>query len=419
VTAGLLALLAALAVAPGTALGGEEPAPAGVAFEPGTPPFADVLAKAKAEGKPAFLDFATEWCGWCKRLEADVFSRPEVGKVMRGFVAVHVDAEKGEGPALAKRFGVRGFPTLVVVDASGDEVDRIVGYLAAEPFTAEARRILSGEGTIPALRKRVADAPDDLAAGIALGAKVAVGNPEEAARLFEELAGRAKDADRPTQGRVRLEHAAALLAARRTEEAVRAAETLVQEFPDTPAAAEAAARVGRAFLSADPRRALTFLDAARGLAKEPAERRLVETLALQVHRTAAAAALRRQALAAGDDPMALNEVAWAAFEQKLAVRDAVGWARRAVDASKRDPMVLDTLANLLFLEGAREEAVALEGEAVEKAEGELRGELSVVLARMRAEVEARAAAKAAPAKRPAPAPSAPPVDEKPADGASR
>jgi hypothetical protein len=36
-------------------------APAGARFEPGAPPFAEVLAKAKAEGKLVFLDFFTEW----------------------------------------------------------------------------------------------------------------------------------------------------------------------------------------------------------------------------------------------------------------------------------------------------------------------------------------------------------------------
>src|ERR1043166_2696010 len=78
----------------------------GVAFEPGTPAFADVLAKAKTTGRPAFIDFSTTWCGWCKKLDKDVYTQPAVGEVMKGLVNVHVDAEKGEGVELAKRFGV-------------------------------------------------------------------------------------------------------------------------------------------------------------------------------------------------------------------------------------------------------------------------------------------------------------------------
>jgi hypothetical protein len=57
-----------LALLLGTALAALPPRPAfaeeaagGVAFEPSGTPFADVLAKAKAEGKPVFMDFFTEW----------------------------------------------------------------------------------------------------------------------------------------------------------------------------------------------------------------------------------------------------------------------------------------------------------------------------------------------------------------------
>ncbi len=171
-----LVVAAALAVAVGSpcvARAGDDAKPhAGVAFEPGTPPFADVLAKAKAEQKLVFVDFATEWCGWCKRLDKDTFSQASVAEAMKGFVAVHVDAEKGEGVALAKKYGARGFPTLVIVDAAGDEVDRIVGYLPPDKFVPEIARIARGEGTLPALRKQVADHPDDLGLALDLADKL-------------------------------------------------------------------------------------------------------------------------------------------------------------------------------------------------------------------------------------------------------
>src|SRR5437867_228320 len=104
----------AIAIA-SVALADDVPAPpaapaAGVAFEPGAPAFADVLAKAKAQGKPVFVDFTTDWCGWCKKLDKDTYSQPSVAEAMKAFVNVRIDAEKGEGPALAKRFFVHGFP---------------------------------------------------------------------------------------------------------------------------------------------------------------------------------------------------------------------------------------------------------------------------------------------------------------------
>src|SRR5687767_10944887 len=116
---------------------------AGVAFEPGPPAFADVLAKAKAEGKPIFLDFDAKGCGWCRKLEKETFSQGSVGDAMRAFINVHIDVEEGEGEELAKRFNVHGYPTLVVLDSSGAEVDRIGGYMPPEPFVKEIRRIQS------------------------------------------------------------------------------------------------------------------------------------------------------------------------------------------------------------------------------------------------------------------------------------
>jgi thiol:disulfide interchange protein len=122
------------------------PAPSSVEFEPGTPKFADVLAKARAANKPAFLDFSTEWCVWCRRLEQDTFSQPSVAQLMTAFVNVQIDAEKGEGPSIASRYGVVRFPTLVVVDAAGTEVGRVDGYKTPEQFTPEIRAILAGIG---------------------------------------------------------------------------------------------------------------------------------------------------------------------------------------------------------------------------------------------------------------------------------
>ena len=62
-----------------------------------------------------------------------------------------IDAEKGEGIELAKRFGVRGFPTIVFANQKGEEVDRIVGYRGPEEFLNQLERITSGKNTLPIL----------------------------------------------------------------------------------------------------------------------------------------------------------------------------------------------------------------------------------------------------------------------------
>ena len=62
-----------------------------------------------------------------------------------------IDAEKGEGIELAKQFGVRGFPTIIIANENGQEVDRIVGYMPPEPFLEKLNQIKNGINTLPTL----------------------------------------------------------------------------------------------------------------------------------------------------------------------------------------------------------------------------------------------------------------------------
>src|SRR5262245_60235447 len=92
---------------------------------------------------------------------------------MAAFVNAHVNASRGhdEGMALAEKYGIHGYPTLLVVDEKGEEIDRIVGFRPPEKFLPEVARILRGEGTLPALKKAVADDPKSLDAALALAEK--------------------------------------------------------------------------------------------------------------------------------------------------------------------------------------------------------------------------------------------------------
>jgi tetratricopeptide (TPR) repeat protein len=337
-------------------------------------------------------------------LAGSAFKSADVVKLFTNWTPVLVDGDTEK--AATKRYAVGGYPTIVFADAAGGEVDRISGWMKTDAYAAEVGRILSGEGTLPVLRKRVDEAPDDVDAAVALGAKYARSDAKEAARVFSGLVEKTKDKDRATQAKVRLEYAAALFGSGDAAGAMTQAEALVREFADTPSAAAVASRAGEAFLSADTARALAFLDAARPLAKEPAEKAAVERLAVTAHKNAIVAAFRRQAAAAGDDPAALNEIAWTCFEMKVNIREALDWARTAVDKSDRDPAILDTLANLLWLTGKRDEALKTEEEALANcADDGMTREFRGLLAKWKTELGE--AAKPAPV----------PVPAQPADGA--
>lgn len=101
----------------------------------------EALALAGKEKKMIFIDFYTTWCGPCKMMSSEVFTREQVGTYFnRVFVNMKVDAEKGEGVELAKKYQVRAYPTFVVLRADGTEVYRTSGARPAEEFIDKIRK---------------------------------------------------------------------------------------------------------------------------------------------------------------------------------------------------------------------------------------------------------------------------------------
>ncbi len=109
-------------------------------------PFAEALRKARAEKKDVLVDVYAVWCGPCKLMDRTTFSDPAVGAWVRAhFVPVKVDAEKGEGRRLSQRYMVSAFPTVLFLDAAGDEIDRLTAVYPPDSFVTTGRNILAGK----------------------------------------------------------------------------------------------------------------------------------------------------------------------------------------------------------------------------------------------------------------------------------
>lgn len=113
----------------------------GIEFFHGT--YEEALAKAKAENKIIFMDAFAEWCGPCKRMAATTFKEAKVGKFFNAnFVNVKMDMEKGEGPALGRKFDVSAYPTLLFINEKGEQIHKAVGALQADGLIGSARQAL-------------------------------------------------------------------------------------------------------------------------------------------------------------------------------------------------------------------------------------------------------------------------------------
>ncbi len=86
-----------------------------------------------------FVDLYADWCGWCTRMDEDVFSDTRVQTALLGYVPIKVDVERG-GRSVAARYRVSGLPTFLVVNGDGALVGRFDGYMAVDTFLARLGR---------------------------------------------------------------------------------------------------------------------------------------------------------------------------------------------------------------------------------------------------------------------------------------
>jgi len=106
--------------------------------------FAAAKAAASQQKKYVLLDFTgSDWCPPCMKMEKEVFNKPAFSTYAgQNLILVRLDfprrasqspTEKTQNEELAKKYGIEGFPTFILLDPSGQEVRRQIGYLEGGP----------------------------------------------------------------------------------------------------------------------------------------------------------------------------------------------------------------------------------------------------------------------------------------------
>ena len=91
--------------------------------------------KARRQHKSIFVYFYTDWCAPCKQIPQIVFTDSRIRAVIDSqYVSLKLNAEKGEGVALAKQYGVGGFPTFLYMQADGHELGRTIGTRSNDDY---------------------------------------------------------------------------------------------------------------------------------------------------------------------------------------------------------------------------------------------------------------------------------------------
>ena len=151
----------------------------------------EALELAKAENKLVFVDFYTQWCGPCFNMAQKVFTLPDVGSFYNSnFISMKIDCEEPEeGVALAKKYGVRSYPTYGFIDpASREMVHRSSSRQEPEMFIQTGESALDPDLRSFVLEKKYEDGDRSIELLTNLiNYKASIYKRDEVSNLFDEL----------------------------------------------------------------------------------------------------------------------------------------------------------------------------------------------------------------------------------------
>lgn len=96
------------------------------------------IEQAKQDRKYIIVDVYADWCGWCKKMDATTFKDQKVSEfINNNMVALKINSGVGEGIDFAKKYGVKGLPTMVYLDFKGNLVRTVPGFKNASQLLKE------------------------------------------------------------------------------------------------------------------------------------------------------------------------------------------------------------------------------------------------------------------------------------------
>jgi protein disulfide-isomerase len=86
---------------------------------------ADALSEAREQGKPVILYWGAVWCPPCNQMKASLFKDPAFIAETQNFVPVYLDGDTAGAQQWGERFGISGYPTVIILQPDGTEITRI------------------------------------------------------------------------------------------------------------------------------------------------------------------------------------------------------------------------------------------------------------------------------------------------------
>ena len=362
--------------------------------------FDNALAKAKKENKLIFLDGFASWCGPCKMMASKVFTQKVVGDYFNAnFINMKLDMEAPENLAVAKKYEVKAFPTLLFINGDGQVVHRGLGGMSPEELVELGKKAGDTENNTLSIENKIKNG--DRSYGIV-------------SKYFE------LNPYSDNNEKIAIEYLTALPADKYAE---KENWEIFAKYVNDPASAPfkyfldnravAVEKFGQKMVDYKImnmyanmyRRDKANFESYRCIAPETYDRMKPQLEFNEVYRTWNKNKTDKQAwdnfinqaatYMASKDRTAndLNSMAWTVFENykvfndKKALNTAMAWAKKGTELAPQESAVLDTYANILYDMGKKKEAIVAEKKAIEMAtkanDKQMLGEYQKTLARFK------------------------------------
>jgi len=95
--------------------------------------YQEALKVSGETGKPILVFYTAEWCGFCKKMKSETFSKEKVSEISKNYIFVYVDIDHDRGGV--GKFGITSLPSFVVTNSKEEKVKMHTGYMNTESFT--------------------------------------------------------------------------------------------------------------------------------------------------------------------------------------------------------------------------------------------------------------------------------------------
>lgn len=130
--------------------------------------FEEACLEAKKADKLVLIDFYTTWCGPCKKLDRETWPDEDVKALVdEKFIAIKIDAERDK--KTAAKYKINVYPTILLAKPSGDEIDRLTGFMAPKALVADIEDALAGKDSVARAREQADKQKGDPSARMRVG----------------------------------------------------------------------------------------------------------------------------------------------------------------------------------------------------------------------------------------------------------